>query len=90
VLTRVAGPEGNDDALIIQQDASIYLGAMARGQSLRHELAAGRGAWVQVVDGQIRVGEIRLGAGDGVALTDESAVDIRAESLAEVMLFDLP
>jgi redox-sensitive bicupin YhaK (pirin superfamily) len=85
----VASPDGADGSLTIQQDARIFLGEFKEGGALRHALAAGRHGWLQVLRGSVRLGRETLQAGDGVAISDESSVEIQGLSAGEVMLFDL-
>ena len=62
-----------------------------RGDSVRHELAPGRQAWVQVARGAVTVNGTALAAGDGAAIADEAALEIAAagDAEAEFLLFDL-
>ena len=85
----VAAPDATDGALPIHQDVRLYHRRIAAGQSLRRELAAGRHAWVQVVDGAVTVNGTAAERGDGIALTDEAAVEIVAQREADLLLFDL-
>ena len=62
---------------------------MQAGRQLTHPLSAGRHAWVQVVAGTIHLNGLRLGPGDGAALSEEPGLKIRAEEEAEFLLFDL-
>jgi hypothetical protein len=88
-LRLVASPDGREDSLTIHQDASIYLANLDAGKELSHELRPGRHAWLQVLRGDVKVGEHELTAGDGAAVSEEAAVRIAAVKPAEVMLFDL-
>jgi redox-sensitive bicupin YhaK (pirin superfamily) len=49
----------------------------------------GRYAWLQVLRGAADLNGISLAAGDGAAVSEESALAIIARRPAEVMLFDL-
>ena len=53
------------------------------------KIAPGRSAWLQILRGNVTLLGEELDEADGAALTDEKAVDVRAEGEAEVMLFDL-
>jgi len=88
-LRLLAGPQG--DATIIHQDARLYVTELAPKQAVRHNLAAGRGAWVQVVRGTASVNELNLSEGDAAALTEESEVTLAGtgEQGGEILLFDL-
>jgi redox-sensitive bicupin YhaK (pirin superfamily) len=85
----VASPDGADGSLSIYQDARVYLAALAPGESVRHDLTAGRHAWLQVLRGRVNINGTALQAGDGLAASDERSLTIAGEETAEVMLFDL-
>jgi quercetin 2,3-dioxygenase len=88
-LCLVASPDAAGASLTIHQDARIYLARLDDGREVRHELAAGRGAWLQVLRGSVKLGTADLTAGDGAAISDQSLVVIEANGGTEVMLFDL-
>ena len=85
----VASPDGADGSLTIHQDARLYLASLSPGEGVAHEIARGRAAWLQVLRGSVNVLGHDLAAGDGVAVTDESAIPVRAAAPSEVLLFDL-
>jgi redox-sensitive bicupin YhaK (pirin superfamily) len=85
----VASPEGADGSLTIHQDARLYLASLAPGEGVAHEIERGRAAWLQVLRGGVNVLGHDLAAGDGVAVTEESAVPVQAAVPSEVLLFDL-
>jgi redox-sensitive bicupin YhaK (pirin superfamily) len=90
-LRVVASPDGRDGSLTVHQDAAVLAGLLAPGQHARHEIPAGRTAWVQVARGEVTVNGERLRAGDGLAAVDEAALDLAGSGSAdaEVLLFDL-
>src|SRR5581483_10171695 len=74
----VAAPDGQDGALRIHQDARLYLAAIDPGQEVAHALAPGRHAWLQVLRGGVNVDGEELNAGDGLAISEESQLAVRA------------
>ncbi len=88
-LALVASPDGRDGSIRINQDVALMATLLDAGASVRHELGAGRAAWVQVVKGEVRLNGEALGPGDAAALTDEAAVQLDAVTAAEVLVFDL-
>jgi len=89
VLRLIVAPGGPDGALDINQDVHVYASLLDAGASVSHKLAPGRGAWVQIVDGDIDVNGQALRSGDGVAIEDAARLDIAARDRAEFLLFDL-
>jgi redox-sensitive bicupin YhaK (pirin superfamily) len=85
----VASPDGAAGSLTIHQDARLYLAALLPGESVTHPIERGRAAWLQVLRGSVNVLGNDLSAGDGVAVTDESALSVQASVGSEVLLFDL-
>jgi redox-sensitive bicupin YhaK (pirin superfamily) len=85
----VASPDGADGSLTIQQDARILLATLDSGRSLARDLHADRHAWLQVLRGSVDLAAAHLKAGDGVAISGESRIELSAGESAEVMLFDL-
>ena len=88
-LRLVASPDGREGALTIHQDAELYLGSLADGVSVTHLLRPGRAAWLQVLRGNVSLNGQPLQAGDGVAISEESALTVQAASVSEILLFDL-
>jgi redox-sensitive bicupin YhaK (pirin superfamily) len=89
-LTLLASRDGRGGSIHINQDALLYAAAPLADTALKHELRAGRGAWIQVLHGHLEVAGERLNVGDGAALSELSTVTIRAvEGDSEFLLFDL-
>ena len=85
----VASPDGRRDSLVLDQDACVYSGMLGPGQHVVHELAPDRRAWLHVIAGELLLGDLTLGGGDGAAITTERAVSITAHAATELLLFDL-
>lgn len=89
VLTLLASSDGRSGSIQINQDAAVYAAPLGAGQRARHELAAGRAAWLQVLRGGVELNGQPLEAGDGAAISEVSIIEIRAPVAAEILLFDL-
>ena len=76
---------------VIHQDVEIYDALLGAGDGVRHALASGRKGWVQIVRGAVDVNGTVAGAGDGLAIQDETLLTInsRADG-SEILVFDLP
>jgi redox-sensitive bicupin YhaK (pirin superfamily) len=90
-LRLVASPDASDGSVLIHQDAKLYSSILESGKSISHELATGRHAWLQVIEGGLTVNGKSLKTGDGAAISDESKVEITStgDTEAEFLLFDL-
>ena len=88
-LLLVAAPDGRDGAVTIHQDAALYVTVLGDREHVRHGLAPGRAAWVQIARGAATLNDVPLAAGDGAAVTDERALELRADGGVEALVFDL-
>jgi redox-sensitive bicupin YhaK (pirin superfamily) len=88
-LCIVASHDARRGSLRIHQDALVYSAMLNPGQHVVHELLHGRGAWLQVIGGELTLGDVVLTAGDGVGISAERAVSLTAREEAEILLLDL-
>lgn len=88
-LALVASPDGRDGSVTIHSDVCLYVGRFDSGASAELPLSKGRHGWVHVARGKVRVGGHDLEAGDGAALSEETAVLIEGVDAGEVLVFDL-
>jgi len=89
VLRLVVSHDGRDGSIRINQDVSLFASLLDEGRTLTHTLAKGRGAWLQLIKGELRVNDATISAGDGIAIEDEDSLTITATQTAEFLLFDL-
>jgi redox-sensitive bicupin YhaK (pirin superfamily) len=89
-LRLIASNDGREGSVLVHQDAAIYATIMKTGDSLRHELAQSRTAYVHVIRGDVTVNGTTLKGGDALKITDESLVTLEQAADAEVLVFDLP
>lgn len=89
-LRLVASPDGRDGSVTIRSDAALYVSLLGEGATVSHQIAAGRGLWLQVARGSVAVGDITLVEGDGLQVTDETQIEIVGKAAeSEILLFDL-
>jgi redox-sensitive bicupin YhaK (pirin superfamily) len=94
-LRLVAARDGRDGAVTIHQDASLFAATLPAGARVEHPIAKGRGAWLQLIRGELDLTTdgaakaTRLVAGDGAAIEDVSRIELAATAEAELLLFDL-
>ena len=89
-LRLVASPNGQEDSVIIHQDAYLYLAALKNGDRLNYNTDSSRSLWLQVATGSVEINAQALKAGDGAAITQETQSAIAAtQNDTEILLFDL-
>jgi quercetin 2,3-dioxygenase len=81
---------GHDTVAAINQDARMYVTELGDGETVRHQVGAGRHAWAQVVRGSVILNGVVLEEGDGAAVSDERELALEGrQGAGEVLLFDL-
>ena len=88
-LRLIASPDVQDTAVKIHQDAWVYAARLGAGEEVRHRLAPGRSAWLQVARGAITTNGHPMLDGDGAAVNGETELRIAARQPSEFLLFDL-
>lgn len=85
----VTSKSGRDGSIAINQDADLWLAKLAPGQTVTHELAGGRHAWLHVAEGEVTLDGERLAGGDAVGVSAATTLKLKATKAAQVLLFDL-
>jgi hypothetical protein len=88
-LRLVGARDGRDGAVTIHQDAELWATRLDAAQQVAFTPSPGRAQWVQVARGAVDLNGQRLAAGDGAAIENETALTLRAETPAELLLFDM-
>jgi quercetin 2,3-dioxygenase len=89
-LKLVGSRDGREGSITIHQDVNLYASVLQAGEEVSYELGVDRVAWLQVARGAVLVNEQAIGAGDGVAISQESWVNVKGTGEAsEVLLFDM-
>jgi len=88
-LQLLASPDSAEQSVKIHQDVRLYASRLQQGRDLTMDLSTGRHAWLQMIEGEIDLNGISLTTGDGSQVSQELALQIRAVSEAEFLLFDL-
>ncbi len=90
-LRLIGSRDGRNGSLTIHQDVGLYATVLGDSDTARHTLAAGRGAWVQIVRGAVTVNGKTLSAGDGASIVEPGIIELGGtDSTGEALLFDLP
>jgi hypothetical protein len=85
----VISPDGRDGSAAIHQDANVYRIRLQPGQTVTHELKAGRGMWLHVAEGAVTLNGVELTTGDGAATEDPGNLTLTATEPTQALLFDL-
>ncbi len=91
-LTLIASPDGNDGALSIKQDASLYQLILDAGQSIDFDIEDGRNVYLHQIRGKLQIDNTVIEAGSGAKIEQQNKVRFMNGQQEQVtaLLFDLP
>jgi hypothetical protein len=88
-LRLVASRDGADGSVQIQQDLLMFASVLGEGDRVTYELDPARHAWLQVVQGTVRVEGAELSEGDAASFSEVSSITIESLGDSELLLFDV-
>ena len=74
--------------LSIHQDARIYAGTLSSKSTLSHAIAGQ--AYILISEGEVEVDGIVAKRGDGLAISGQKAVTLKAITKSEVLVIEVP
>lgn len=86
----IASPEASDSVLTIHQDVRLYSSLLSAQSILPMDLDAKRCGYLQIAKGEVLVNGMALTAGGAAKIEQEVTVEIKAQTDAELLWFDLP
>jgi redox-sensitive bicupin YhaK (pirin superfamily) len=87
LLKAISGDDG--DAVLVHQDAHVFISRLNPGVSVEHPLEDGRGVYLYVIEGDVDVNGDRMTTGDAAQVTEEPQVRITADAASELILVDV-
>jgi redox-sensitive bicupin YhaK (pirin superfamily) len=88
-LHLIASKAGREGSIAINQDTSLYLGKLRKGDIVKQPIGVKRHAWLQLVQGELEVNGIQLNPGDAAAVGEVDSLVISASKPSDFLLFDL-
>ena len=85
-LLLIAARQPEEGAVKIHQDVRLFA-TVLDGETVTHDLAPGRHAWIQIARGSMQINHANLEAGDGAAVSEEKQLTLTGQG--EALLFDL-
>jgi quercetin 2,3-dioxygenase len=87
LLKAISGDGG--DAVLVHQDAHVFLSHLRPDASVTHELGDGRGGYLYVIEGDVTANGERMETGAAAQVRDEPTLTIEAASTSELILVDV-
>jgi redox-sensitive bicupin YhaK (pirin superfamily) len=87
LLEVISGDGG--DAVLVHQDARVFVARLGPGIEVAHDLGAGRGVYLYVIAGAADVVGERMTTGDAAQIWNEPSVAIRAADVTELIAVDV-
>lgn len=88
-LTLIASIDGREGSIKINQDVSLYLGRVNSGKEITQKISSERHAWLQLIEGELQISNLKLLKGDGLAVSGEELLQIKSLTDSRFLLFDL-
>jgi redox-sensitive bicupin YhaK (pirin superfamily) len=89
VFQLVTSKTGREGSIAIHQDADLWLAKLGTGDSVKHQLAGERHAWIHVTEGEVTLNGSILNAGDAAMVDAAASLWLIASKPSQVLLFDL-
>lgn len=88
-LQLVASNKKSEQRIFISQDVNLYLADLEKGTEIKFKIEEGRGVFLQVISGELTVGNAALSNGDALEVTEENELVVNSNTNTELMLFDV-
>jgi redox-sensitive bicupin YhaK (pirin superfamily) len=89
-LKLLASPTQEQSSLLIHQDVKVYGSVLEKEKSIEFENLSGRHVWFQVAKGEIKINDMILKTGDGLAVDEPARLNIKGvNTLTDFLVFDL-
>lgn len=87
----VLSPDAVEGSLRVFQDMRLWRWELSADKTHNYTIAENRSVWIQAVKGRITINQYIIESGDGLAISQEDLLEIRAlDNHSEILLFDLP
>lgn len=87
LLRAISGDDG--EAVLVHQDAHVFVSHLNAGAEVAHDLASGRGTYLYVIEGDAEAVGEGMRTGDAAQITDVDRIVIRANATTELILVDV-
>lgn len=89
-LTLILSPDGRDGSLVVRQNAFLHQLILPQAGQQQLALAAGRKVYIHLITGELEVSGYTLQPGDGIKISEQTALQLTATADSKALIFDLP
>lgn len=86
----IASGQDLPGAVKVHQDVTFYVARLNTGDTIAHSLAAGRRAFLYVIEGAVNINGEPFHTGDQARIVGETNLRLEAAADSEIILIDLP
>ena len=87
LLKAISGDHG--EAVLVHQDAHVFVSHLNAGSEVGHDLGAGRGVYLYVIEGDAEVLGEAMATGDAAQITEVDRIPVRATATTELIFVDV-
>ncbi|MDX1293345.1 MAG: hypothetical protein R3265_11080, partial [Hyphomonas sp.] len=84
----LASGTGEQDSLVIDQDARVLGATLKRGETLEYDLTDGRHGYLVLAAGSVELNGLTLNARDGAAIRGAETLTLKGLADAEIVFVD--
>lgn len=86
---KIAARGASNGAVHINQNAAIYEGNLQGGKTVELPLPKERYGWLQLLSGEVQIGDVKAGPGDAIMISEEERPKVSAHADSKLLFFDL-
>jgi redox-sensitive bicupin YhaK (pirin superfamily) len=87
LLRVISGDDG--DAVLVHQDAHVFVSHLNPRTTIEHDLAPGRGVYLYVIEGEITLNGETMSTGGAAQIADEPSIRVKAVADSELIAVDV-
>lgn len=90
-LQQILSPNPDDEGVWIYQNAWFHIGKFDKGVTAEYSIKAkGNGVYVFILSGDVTINNQKLSDRDGFGIWDIGKISVKADSVAEFLLMEVP
>jgi len=88
-LLKLVSKKEGDGIVTINQDADLFISHLDKENTIKHKISGGRGVYLFLIDGSLKVNENEINSRDAVKVSEEKELTILSKGNSKFILFDV-